>query len=62
MTVTLEEYMKKMNPHGEFQIIVSAKNLDTGRLNIKDTTFSLMKPVVFIEVRLSEMNTSNTCT
>ncbi|XP_061163018.1 protein-glutamine gamma-glutamyltransferase K-like [Saccostrea echinata] len=50
MQVKGKEYQPRMNPEGRFQLFISGKNLETGRLQSKQITFVLKKPELAIQV------------
>ncbi|XP_048752164.2 protein-glutamine gamma-glutamyltransferase K-like isoform X2 [Ostrea edulis] len=45
-----KEYHANMNPEGRFQLYISGKNLETGRMQSKDESFMLKKPELVIQV------------
>jgi hypothetical protein len=52
MQIRGKEYHASMNPEGRFQLYISGKNLETGRLQSNDMSFMLKKPELVIQVTL----------
>lgn len=50
MQVKGKEYHENMNPEGRFQLYVSGKNLETGKMQSIDASFLLKKPELIIQV------------
>ncbi|OWF50628.1 protein-glutamine gamma-glutamyltransferase K-like [Mizuhopecten yessoensis] len=50
MSIPAEEYEKKRNPEGRFQIYVNAKNVSNGRMHVLSEVFMLSTPDLTVDI------------